>query len=320
MSAPAKVPSSNINFPWLRVIKRSFKNKFFWSEPTVDIASLTRNRAPGPFLARNAKFMLILLTWKPSAMMPEKSFPLSKTAPTSPGSRLPKGLIALKRWVAHVAPASTASTAWLKEQSVCPKEIMAPAFDNLVICSGDTASGAIVNIKLGTLFAKLSSSRQSNSFIGLIKSSLWAPLRARAKCGPSRCSPTNPLICWSKASIIAKVACLFNSGLSEISVGIIEVLPSFACASQIVFKFSSDGLSLNKMPPPPFTCKSTKPGVMSPPAKTICSVSGSIFSSAIISTTLLFFIIKAEFKCLLKPSKIVAPTKDFFLVMVKSKP
>ena len=96
------------------------------------------------------------------------------------------------------------------------------------------------------------------------------------------------------------------------SVGIIEVLPSFACASQIVFKFSSDGLSLNKTPPPPFTCKSTKPGVRRPPAKTICSVSGSTFSSGIISTTLLFFIIKAEFKCRLKPSKIVAPTKDFF--------
>ena len=45
---------------------------------------------------------------------------------------------------------------------------MAPAFDSLVICSEDTASGATVNIKLGILFARLSSSRQSNSFIGLI--------------------------------------------------------------------------------------------------------------------------------------------------------
>ncbi len=79
------------------------------SDPTVAMASVIKNTAPGPCLAFNATRMLVALTWMPSAISPAFSVPVSSAAPTRPGSRPVNWLIALNKWVAQVAPASAAA-------------------------------------------------------------------------------------------------------------------------------------------------------------------------------------------------------------------
>ena len=57
-----------------------------------------------------------------------------------------------------------------------------------------------------------------------------------------------------------------TSGVSVISVGSSAVVPSRACAAQIVRMPSRSGLPFSITPPPPFTCRSTNPGASTPPS------------------------------------------------------
>ena len=69
----------------------------------------------------------------------------------------------------------------------------------------------------------------------------------------------------------ALTAAFVISGVSVISVASSAVVPNCACALQIVSMLSSDGRSFSITPPPPFTCRSTKPGASMPaPDSVIC--------------------------------------------------
>ena len=126
-SAPARVPSSSVSLPFRLSILRPFRRNSVMSDPTVDMASVTRNISPGPCLAESATAMLVACTWISSAIRPADTFCARRVAPTRPGSRFPIWLIALKRCVTHLAPASNAVDASAQLQSVCPSDTITPA-------------------------------------------------------------------------------------------------------------------------------------------------------------------------------------------------
>src|SRR5574337_706198 len=78
------------------------------SAPTGGIASVTSSILPRA-LAAMATRRLVGCTWWPSTMMPHQLARSSSAAPTTPGSRLPNGVIALNRWVKPRTPASSAA-------------------------------------------------------------------------------------------------------------------------------------------------------------------------------------------------------------------
>ena len=101
-----------------------------------------------------------------------------------------------------------------------------------------------------------------------------APGRARP-CGRSRDAALrdagrgSPAPSCRAASTPAAIAAAVISGVSVISVGSSAVVPNGACARQIVSMPSTSGWSLSMTPPPPLTCRSTKPGASMPPPVSI---------------------------------------------------
>ena len=109
-SAPASVPSSSRRQPSARTIRRLCSPNSRKPVPATAIASLTRKIRPGGRLAAQAMRMTSGCTWMPSAISPAETSPQDNAMPTSPGARLPSGLIALNRWVTQRAPARTYSS------------------------------------------------------------------------------------------------------------------------------------------------------------------------------------------------------------------
>ena len=121
MSDPASVPSSRVSFGQKPLLSRRtvlpWRRNASASLPTSAIASETMNSLPGPRLALRATVSARGSTWWPSAMYPAQTSARARAAPTSPGSRWPSPLIALKRWVTPRAPASKSVSASSAVQS-----------------------------------------------------------------------------------------------------------------------------------------------------------------------------------------------------------
>ena len=113
--------------------------------------------------------------------------------------------------------------------------------------------------------------------IGRICLMSCVPLRASDICGPSMCNPTMPAS--PLAAIAALAAWSKMSGWSVITVGITPTVPNWRCAAAIVAMPSRVGVAFTIRPPPPFTCKSTKPGVRHP------GIACAVLGACAISTT-----------------------------------
>ena len=209
----------------------------------------------------------------PSHIIPVKAAELI-AAPTTPGVRLSIGDMALNKWVKHVAPAANAARVCSAVASVWPSETIAPVVASSEICAGVVASGASVIITTSPACRRCLTMAIVASSIGRTKFAAWVPRRATAICGPSMCKPNiPPFPLLSKAAV---AACANTSARSVITVGKIPTVPKRRCAAAIVCIETAVGVSFNKTPPPPFTCKSKNPGVTKPRTARLAAPSGML--------------------------------------------
>ena len=101
----------------------------------------------------------------------------------------------------------------------------------------------------------------------------WVPRRTFDICGPSMCKPTMPPS--PLARIAASAAAATTSWVSVITVGVTATVPNWRCAEAMAHIPSGVGHWFNNTPPPPLTCKSTKPGLTVPPTCTTCALAGT---------------------------------------------
>ena len=139
---------------------------------------------------------------------------------------------------------------------------MTPPAARRRICAGVTVSAATVTSTVSSPVESRAS--RSASAMGRISAGSWAPLRATDRCGPSRWIPSTPGRPAAMASRTAATARACRSGRSVMKVGRQPVVPKRRCAAATPAAPSAVGVALNRMPPPPFTCASTKPGASRP--------------------------------------------------------
>ena len=197
----------------------------------------------------------------PSAIRPADSVPMSRPAPASPGSRLPIWLMALNRCVTIVAPASA------KARAVGVARVgMAEADDDAGLGESRDARRFDGFRRDGGQQHRQLRARRDQALPGRRQSSAGsAPDRARP-CARStdaglrdagRGSPARlPRGLRSGGDRGARVI----SGVSVISVGSSAVVPKGACAAADRSMTSTSCWSFSMTPPPPLTCRSTKPG------------------------------------------------------------
>ena len=99
---PASVPCSSKQAPSRNVMVLPCSSNEVWSVPTHGMASVTSmKRSCGRSLS--ASFSTTGSTCTPSTMIPHQALWSSSAAPTTPGSRLASGDMALNRWVKPVS-------------------------------------------------------------------------------------------------------------------------------------------------------------------------------------------------------------------------
>ena len=182
---PASVPSAKAAVPSL--------TKTCWP-PSVyspsgmaapSMASVIRTAPDAPFAA-TMSLTMSGSKWTPSAMISQTTSGWARTAPTVPGSRWCSPRMALKVWVACVAPHAIAVSTSAAFASVWPTETMMPlARACRMISSAPGTSGASVICRIvppDSAIQCLSSSPSG----GRTNASGCAPRRAAQRYGPSR--------------------------------------------------------------------------------------------------------------------------------------
>ena len=141
----------------------------------------------------------------------------------------------------------------------------APVAANAEIWPGWTASGARVIITGIWAARSVRTIRIVVSSSGRTWRSAWVPRRLAEICGPSICKPTIPACpVAAKAASTARVK---TSGASVITVGMIATVPNRRWALAMMAIVCGVGLWFKSASPPPFTCKSTNPGVRIPASR-----------------------------------------------------
>ena len=160
--------------------------------------------------------------------------PSSSAAPTSPGSRLPSWLIALKRCVTIRAPASKAAARLGRGAVAVPEAHHRPGRrQRRDLRRRRRRRRQRHHQRRQPRRRGAAAASRSAAAIGRISAGSCAPLRRGSRCGPSRCSPRKPGTPAAAAAIPASITARVTAGVSVISVGSSPVVPSRACAAQI---------------------------------------------------------------------------------------
>ena len=210
-------------------------------------------------------------TWIRSAMT-SAGAPARSAAPATPGSRVSNGRMALKRWVKPAAPAARAARVSSSLASLWPIWQRQPAsVAARRKAKPGSISGAMVSTRTGT---RAASSRNKARSGGRAKGG-WAPIRCGLMKGPSRCRPS---IRASPGSGAAMTAATPSAACSRSSSGAVTVVGSRLVVPCRAWKEARRRTSASprivSAPPPPWTCRSTKPG----------TTSGAVSSAAADST------------------------------------
>ena len=188
-----------------------------------------------------------------------------------PGSRWWMPGIALNTCVTSVAPASKAARATCSSASVCPIATTTPAAaKRRTASSAPGSSGAMVIWLMRP--APAASRRSIVSASGSWRNSgAWAPRRPMARNGPSRCAPTTVGSLAASSATVESDASTSSSGLAT-SEMTDRVVPCARCTASAA-AISSAPLS-KAAPPPPWPCRSMKPGVTVRPCRSSTVAAG----------------------------------------------
>src|SRR5699024_5195780 len=222
--------------------------------------------------------------WTPSAITSTTRSPeaaASSEARAGPGSRWWIGRIPLNRWVAvgsaerpcsrrsSSRACATARVIWALEPSVWPSEGTAPTSSSASMTSAaPSPSGATVMVARAPP-ASWARSRTRSASPAVMCSGFWAPRRSTERNGPSRWiaaispSATRPA---RSATLSRRVAA---SAVTREATRV--VVPWRRCSRTAVSMSSGEAASGKEAPPPPWQCRSTRPGRIRPSCATVRS-------------------------------------------------
>ncbi len=182
----------------------------------------------------------------------------SRSAVIGPGERWPRGGIALKRWVATVAPASMASTVCSYVASVWPIAAITPCSARRRTESRPPGSSVASVTILAWPRAASISLRTSAGCGSRRRFSAWAPLRQGEMNGPSKWTPA---ISPCSASSLSRPARWVRKSRSPVTVEATRVVVPCRRWVWMPLRMSSAEPEVKEAPPPPWLWRSTKPGM-----------------------------------------------------------
>ncbi len=225
--------------------------------PSAAVVSETARNRAGPS-ARQYAASVVACRWWPSAITPATRSGPARATPTGPGARCRNGRMAFPRWVNVVAPASTASRTSAAVASVCPMHTHTPrAVSWRTTSVAPASSGARV-----TMSTPASRDQPLDELLRRRRHQVrgWAPTRAGAIIGPSKCrpsgmAPTQPG--GGPAASVARAAMRVTSS-AVMTVGANAVTPYAGSAAAT--SHSRSGSAVMSTPTAPLTWRSMRPG------------------------------------------------------------
>ena len=174
-----------------------------------------------------------------------------------------------------MAPVSTAADATSAVASVCPTATVTPARTAARITpAAPGSSGARVRTRRCPPAAACKRSKTATSGASMCRGSC-APHRAADRNGPSRCRPAITPSSARPASRAARASSSASGAVTRLASMLVLPCARWNAAASLA---SPAVPSVNDAPPPPCTCRSTKPGSTHRPLSSITGSPGATWS------------------------------------------